>query len=485
MNISMAWQTMRASMLSHMGKAIAVTYIFFLLISALIMSVSLFATGVEKEKYLLFGTIFSSLPTYLFWSVISSRSLKVLRDTDNMLIPSVPKALFSSLILQYLLTVLVPSILLGLFSGYFLFTLGIFSLFAVLALLATLIPPFLGVPLGFLPYCSLFFIQQLSKPDSTMFIPGLYIGSIAVIFICTLRLYQLRRVDNEFDVWRSPSALMPSTGNGWSMFSFNLSKYESKQSKASAAHIESIISSTTTKGPELTLRIWMGQAFMPNTLSVKIRNVTLISAAFFGLPWLIMFNLNVAIASRLNQMAAASLVLISFGFLMLALVPKLFRLHSLYKNNSAELSELPLIPAWSSLTILRNLIKQIILKDIGKAFLISIIFSTLCIFSIKPDNFDIYAANFILNSCSALLAIGYAMRTVTRQKRRGLIIGLAYYFIPTASIIFSLIASIESISVFLKSANYMLWFICGLVCIIYLAKSHRKFQSLRTPLIQT
>jgi hypothetical protein len=479
MKIPSAWQTMRAGMLTGIGKINLFMYVLFFALAILKVGLS----GTEKNFIALL--CWASIPSSVFWATISSKSLKLMRDTDNFLIPNVSYAVACSLLLQYCLSVVFPSLLISLVTGHFALILAIFTLSALCGLISTLINPFAGITIGILPYVFIMLDYNKLLPDknSNDFIISLFLGALVLAFTAVWRVKSLRKADDHYELWSTPSVLAPVKGSGWDVYTFNMSEHANKQSKMIAAYLNSIISLNNIISPELALRIWMGKAFIPITLSAKIRNAILIAAAFFILPWLIMLNLEVAIASRLNHIASMSLVLISCVFLIFAVAPKLFRLHYLYKKSEAELSELPLIPAWNNPVTLRNLIKHIVLKDIGKAFLISAVLSTASVFTIQPNNIDMYIVSFIFNFCGGFLAIGYAFRTITRKNRHGIIIGLAFYFIPTISMTLLMITSIKSTSVFLKSANYMLWFICGLVCIVYFAISHRKFKSLKNPFL--
>jgi hypothetical protein len=485
MNISMAWQTMRASMLTGMGKFNIFIYVIFFALVIIKVGVS----GTEKNFIALLA--WASVPSSVFWATISSKSLRLIRDTDNFLIPNVSYAVGGSLLLQYALSVIFPSLLISLVTGNFALTLALFTFSAFCGLISTLINPFAGITMGILPYVFIMFDYGKLLPDknSNGFIISLFLGALVLALIAMWRVKLLRRADDHYELWSTPSILAPVKGNGWDVYVLNMSQHANKQSKTFAAYLNSIISLNNIISPELALRIWMGKAFMPDTIAKKIRNMAFLAIVFLGVPLLITgkISLNSNYADlKLNYLACFVLCLMNLFLFSMVLIPKLFRLHVLYKNNNAELSELPLIPAWQNKNVLQDLIQRIILKDIGIIFLISTLLSFTAIFIIEPNNIGIYVILFILNACPSLLGIGYAFRIITRQKRRGLVVGLACYFLLIFSFFSLLISILESMHGSFGSvtfANYLLWVFCGIACAIYLYLSHRKFRIHTNPFI--
>jgi hypothetical protein len=482
MNISMAWQTMRASMLTGMGKFNLFIYVLFF---ALVIT-KVVVLGTEKNFITLLA--WASVPSSVFWATISSKSIGLIRDTDNFLIPNVSYAVGGSLLLQYALSVIFPSLLISLVTGHFALTLALFTFSAFCGLISTLINPFAGITMGILPYVISMFDYGKLLPDknSNGFIISLFLGALVLALIAMWRVKLLRRTDDHYELWSTPSILAPVKGNGWDVYALNMSQHANKQSKTFAAYLNSIISLNNIISPELALRIWMGKAFMPDTTTKKIRNMAFLAIVFLGVPWLITRNisLNSDYADlKLISLASLVLCLMNLFLLLLVLVPRLFRLHVLYKNNNAELSELPLIPAWYNKNVLQDLILRIIAKDIGTVFLISTLLSHAAIFIIQPNNIGLYVVSFALNACQSLIGIGYAFRIISRQKRRGLLLGLAYCFLPVFIFFSILICTLEptysSFGSFSNAifTNYLLWLFCGITCAIYFYLSHRKFRA--------
>lgn len=468
MNFSLAWQTTRACVVGSVGIMLTLIYLAALFISALVYA---YSTPVAAAQTLL---AISGIATFFWWSFISSRLLKVLRDTDAWLLPAPTKAMGASVLLQMLITIIIPSALHALLGSGFL--LAVISLTALSAcgLLFMLLPRYLGITMTLLPslFNKLVASRLLPPTDSIEFLAGFFALTLALVLLAMWRFFRLRQYEGDTSLWSAPMALMPDAANGWGIQQWSKSK--SGDLIINGITFEPTIHASTPGSPALAMRMLLGTHFMPLTKRSRTKQMLIMAMAYLLLPLFMAFAVSTDRSrdvSTTAAMAAYWVCLIGIGISFSAV---LVRLRTLYTRDNAELAELALLPGWTDKHKARRLLSGILVRHMAHALLLPIIIAVTALMFIETkdhDGFIILAS--LLGTC-LLIGAGYVMNIISGNQPRAFLVALVFIAAFLISLI-QLILSVQSKTLVFALFALPVWWVFLAIALAYLYFSWRPF----------
>jgi len=383
----------------------------------------------------------SGFPAFFCWAFVSSRLLKIIRDTDKWLIPAMMKGVVAAVLLQALITIIIPTALLA-FVGYDFFF-GIICLTAVAAcgLLFMLLPRTFGVSMSLLPtlFTKLVSYEILPAIETNEFFAVITITTTIMLGISFWRFHRLRSFEGDITAWNTPMALMPDAANGWGLKSETDSN--SKHLLTGGIRFEpALLTTTPLNSPKLAMRSILGAPFMPLTARSQIKKWLLLGGAYLILPSYMAYSMSGNSGGSISLSAVMGAYWISLLGLGISLSAALMRLNTLYARDNAELAELALLPGWHNGRNARQLFTQVMSMHVARALLIPLAFALLVLSFIETKNHDAFLIILSLYTTCLLIAAGYFMNIISGNKPRALLLFLlfiAMFLISLVQLIFS------------------------------------------------
>jgi hypothetical protein len=201
-----------------------------------------------------------------WWALVAGRAVLLQRDLRSLQVPAMDRTIFASLALQYLLSVLLPSLLLTVIVHLeFARTSAFFTLCVTGALLFQVLPRVLGPLFGFLPALMLML-------NSLSVIPGLrdpaflafgWTLALAFAVVVVWRWRTLLKADaNDFGQWSVPTVMLKQSQLGivGGFNNFDLNTFCTK-AKKSGTHKQVRLDGIGPATPVAALRVWLGTPF--------------------------------------------------------------------------------------------------------------------------------------------------------------------------------------------------------------------------------
>ena len=477
MNISIAWRTTSACLSSNMG----ILMLFIYLAAAVITATGYWSSsGAEAAKAFV---ILVGIPTFFWWAFVSSRTIKILRDADKLILPAPMQAISSAFFLQIILTIIIPSILCALLGSNFVYALTTLTAIAAAGLLFMLLPRYWGIPMVIVPslWGKLTQYKLIPATDSNDYLIFLSVLAACMVAMALWRFYRLRYFDGDIHSWRSPMALLPDGANGWGVA--NGSKSDSGELITSGMYFEPAVQRADTNSPKLALRTYLGLPFMPLTRRSQYKQFFLVGISYLFVILVYVFDIfkdaNNDIP-RDTALAAGLLSLFGLGFTFSAV---LVRLQALYSKDNAELAELALLPGWKNVQNARSVLLTVIAQHIGRTLLLPVSATFIAVTFIPSESNSGYFLVALFIITSILLAAGYGLNIISGKKPSPWLLG----FVCVSLFIFYLIQLLLSLKS-QESANQWFgmlgWVAFLLFAILYFTYAWRPFQNREHPFLR-
>lgn len=478
MNISIAWRTTCASLNSNMAIVMLLIYLGV----AFATAVTYWQLGTAKTAEIL--VLMAGVSAIIWWASISSTSLKILRDADKLMIPAVTKAVVSALILQAVLTIIIPSALCALLGRNLVVALATFTAFAASGLLIMLLPRYLGMSLVIIP-------SVLDKLEQYKLIPtsgsdgySIFISILAASMtaIALWRLNRLRHFDGDIHSWRSPMALLPDGANIWGVS--NGLKLDTGQLLTSGIYYEPAVQVADIGSPKLALLTYLGLPFMPLTSRSQYKQFFLVGIFYVFFISYYVFDIfkDEKNDSPIDTVMAVGLIsVLGLGFTFSA---ALMRLQALYSKDNAELAELALLPGWENVQNARSLLLTVIAQHIGRALLLPVSATFIAVIFIPSESNSGYFLVALFIITSILLAAGYGLYIISGKKPWPWLLGFVFVSLPIFYFIQIALFSIKSPESAHSWPSILTWAAFLLFAIPYFTFAWRSFQNREHPFLR-
>ena len=384
MKLAFIWQTTRSCFVNKIAIIMLVVYGFMIMIGLM----SFWTLSLEKAADSV-GAL-ASIPALFWWAFVASRTLKILRDADHLLLPSPMTPIITSLAFQAIITIVIPSMVCGLLGGNFLETLFNLIALAACGLLFMLVPRYLSISMCLIPN----FMTSLEKQG---FIPQsnsneyLFLISILTVILVSLvfsRFRQLRAFDGELSAWKSPMALLPDAVNGWN--STGWAKSDNGKMLNLGVSFEAAVEPASAVRQSLALRTFLGGAFMPLTMRGRLKQIFFLMFIYIGIPTLMVFTTTQDSNADRSMNAALAICWVIFVGLTMTLGSILFRLQLLYSKDNTELAELALLPGWKSGSQARSLLFKVIAQHAARALMLPLLMALVAAGFVQSGNYFVY-----------------------------------------------------------------------------------------------
>jgi len=477
MNLSSAWQTTRACIVGSIGTVVALVYLAAIIITGLVLA---YAKTVSAGEALLAGT---GIAAFFWWAFISSRLLKVLRDTDQWMLPSPMRTVGSAILLQMMITIIVPATLHALLGkGFFIAAISLTAV-AACGLLFMLLPRYLGISMSLVPtlFNKLVDSRLLPATDTAEFFVSLIALTLILIAIAGWRFYRLRRYEGDTSRWSTPMALMPDGANGWGEQTW--SKSASGQLVINGISFEPAIDATTSKSSALAMRTYLGVPFMPLTKSSRTKQILLMGFAYLVLPVFMAYSISKDGGRDISTTAAMAAFWVCLIGLGITFSAALVRLRSLYTRDNTELAELALLPAWNGNRNARELLTRVILRYMGYSLLLPIIFAIAALAFVETKDHDGFMIIAALYGTCLLMGAGYGMNIISGSRSR--VVFLALVFIAAFVIaMIQLLFSVQSRTLADAVPGLPVWLVFLAIALAYFHFSLRPFLNRAHPFLR-
>ena len=445
-------------------------------------AVTYWQLGTAKTAEIL--VLMAGVSAIIWWASISSTSLKILRDADKLMIPAVTKAVVSALILQAVLTIIIPSALCALLGRNLVVALATFTAFAASGLLIMLLPRYLGMSLVIIP-------SVLDKLEQYKLIPtsgsdgySIFISILAASMtaIALWRLNRLRHFDGDIHSWRSPMALLPDGANIWGVS--NGLKLDTGQLLTSGIYYEPAVQVADIGSPKLALLTYLGLPFMPLTSRSQYKQFFLVGIFYVFFISYYVFDIfkDEKNDSPIDTVMAVGLIsVLGLGFTFSA---ALMRLQALYSKDNAELAELALLPGWENVQNARSLLLTVIAQHIGRALLLPVSATFIAVIFIPSESNSGYFLVALFIITSILLAAGYGLYIISGKKPWPWLLGFVFVSLPIFYFIQIALFSIKSPESAHSWPSILTWAAFLLFAIPYFTFAWRSFQNREHPFLR-
>jgi hypothetical protein len=478
MNFSLAWRTTRACFIIHMDA--------FMLIISLAVWALIAALRWSSDSYSFDATILNiaCFPTAFWWAFVSSRLLRILRDAEKLLLPSPIKAIASALLLQLILTVIIPASLCGLYGINFFYATVTLSAVAAGCLSFMLLPRYLGVLLGFVPMAlnALDKRRLIPAENSTDYLSFMLMLASLLTLLALWRFYRLRSFDGRIYSWRTPMALLPDVKNGWGAPGFGESGVG--QPAGGDSYFNPAIEQANLSSPSLALRAYLGSPFMPLSATGKLKLYTVLTLVYLGPLLLMLFPNAKASSTNIDFHLAFAVGWISFFGLAITFSTMILRLQSLYTKDNTELAELALLPGWKNTHHARRLLLEVMAQHAGRGLLIPAVFVLTAMLAFKSGAASAYFILLAQFTIASFMAAAFCLNIISGKKTWAGLLGvacLAFFIFALPQLLFSL----GSASFHWSASVVMGWILFLGASFAYLFFSWRIFKTLEHPFLRS
>lgn len=477
MKASHVWQTTRACFVNRIAGIMLFIYLMMLVIAFII----LWSTSPAKLAEIV--TMLAGIPAVFWWAFVSSRSLKILRDADRLLLPAPLKAIGTSLVFQAIITIVIPAIVCTVLGGHFLETLITLFAFAAGGLLFMLLPRYLGVAMSFLPSL----LNSLGKhgvipaANTDEYLPFISVLVIAMVLLAAGLFHRLRFFDGDFNTWQSPMALLPDAANGWNAYGWT--KSEDGKALNLGMNFEAAVAPANATASTTALRTYLGGPFTPLTPRGKVRQLLILALTYVAVPGFMIFSTTSQSNADRSLYAALAVCWVSFIGLGFTFSSMLMRLQNLYTKDNTELAELALLPGWKNPPNAKNLLLKVMAQHIGRTLLLPISLAVLAAALIgSKSTVAFYTLAFILLT-SSLMAAGFGLNIISGRKRHAWLLGAVCLVMFVFSMI-QLLQSVRSREFIPHSDSLLVWTVLVAIAAIYLLFSWRPFKNQQHPFLR-
>lgn len=477
MNLSLAWQTTRACIVGNIGVMVALVYLAAILISGLVLA---YASAAAAGEALL---VITGIAGFFWWAFISSRLLKVLRDTDQWLLPAPMQALGSAILLQTIITIVVPATLHALLGKGFFFAATSLAAVAACGLLFMLLPRYLGISMSLLPavFNKLVDKRLLPATDTAEFFAAIITLTLVMLAIAAWRFHRLRSYEGDTSRWSTPMALMPDGANGWGVQ--NWSKSESGLLTINGMSFEPAIERATPDSPAVAMRTFLGAPYMPLTTSSLAKQMVLMAMAYLVFPLFMAFSISKDDTRDISTTAAMAAFWVCLLGLGITFSAALVRLRTIYTRDNTELAELALLPAWKDNHSARQLLSGIIIRHMGLALLLPIIIAMAALAFIETKNHDGFLIIAALLGTCLLIGAGYGMNIISGNRSRVTLVALVFIAAFLIAMV-QLLLSVQSRTLAYSVLGLPVWFFFLAIALAYFYFSWRPFLNRAHPFLR-
>lgn len=477
MKLSLAWQTTRACIVGNIGVMVALVYLAATLITWLALA---YANAASAGKALL---VITGIAAFFWWAFISSRLLKVLRDTDQWMLPAPMQAVGSAILLQMIITIIVPAILHALLGNGFFIAATILIAVSACGLLFMLLPRHLGLSMCLVPtlFNKLVDNRLLPAAETTEFYVSFIALTLVMLVIAGWRFQRLRSFEGDTSRWSTPMALMPDGANGWGVQTW--SKSESGQLMINGISFEPAIDARTSKSSSLAMRTYLGAPFMPLTKSSRIKQTLMMAFAYLVLPLYMAYSISKDGSRDISTTAAMAAFWVCLIGLGIAFSAALVRLHTLYTRDNAELAELALLPAWNGNSRARELLTGVILRHMGYALLLPIVIAIAALAFVETKDHDGFMIIAALCGTCLLIGAGYGMNIISGNQSRVALVALVFIAAFVIAMV-QLLLSVQSKTLAFPVFALPVWFGFLAIALLYFYFSLRPFLNRAHPFLR-
>lgn len=477
MNLSPAWQTTRACIVGSIGTVVALVYLAAIIITGLVLA---YASAASAGEALLVST---GIAAFFWWAFISSRLLKVLRDTDQWLLPAPMRAVGSAILLQMIFTIIVPATLHALLGrGFFIAAISLTAV-AASGLLFMLLPRYLGISMSLGPalFNKLVENRLLPATDTVEFYVSFIALTLMMLAIAGWRFHRLRSYEGDTSRWSTPMALMPDGANGWGVQTW--SKSESGQLMINGISFEPAIDAGTSKSSDLAMRTYLGAPFMPLTKSSRTKQTLLMGFAYLVLPVYMAYSISKDTSRDISTTAAMAAFWVCLIGLGIAFSAALVRLRTLYTRDNTELAELALLPAWNGNRNARELLTGVILRYMGYSLLLPIIIAMAALAFVETKDHDGFMIITALYGTCLLIGAGYGMNIISGNRSRVIFVALVFIAAFLIAMV-QLLLSVQSKTLAFPVFALPVWFGFLAIALLYFYFSLRPFLNRAHPFLR-